>query len=451
MKSLHPSIAGLLLCALVFAGCQSSAETPSVAASSPEGPARMELRHVDGRYELFKDGEPFYIHGAGLEFGDIERLAEHGANSFRTWRTDNGRDTGEEVLRRAQEAGLAVTMGLEIAREREGEGRGIFGFDYDDEEAVAEQLERIRAEVMQYKDHPALIIWGIGNELNLGSTNPRVWDAVNEISEMIHEIDPNHLTTTMLAGIWGELAHDVKTRAPDLDLISIQMYADIENLPRYIEEIGWDGPFMVTEWGATGHWEVPSTPWGAPLENNSSVKADDYLRRYRTVIEAMRDQCVGSYVFLWGQKQERTPTWYGMFLPTGEETETVDAMHYVWNGAWPENRSPRLEQMLLNGQEAPAGIYLSPGESYPALVASTDPDGDALRYAWEVRRESTAQSEGGDDEEAPEEMANALDRNDTPEVTLTAPAEEGAYRLFVYVYDGAGHAAHANIPFYVGS
>ncbi len=451
MKSLHPSTAGLLLFALVFAGCQSSAETPSVAAPSPAGPARMELRHVDGRYELFKDGEPFYIHGAGLEFGDIERLAEHGANSFRTWRTDNGRDTGEEVLRRAQEAGLAVTMGLEIAREREGEGRGIFGFDYDDEEAVAEQLERIRAEVMQYKDHPALIIWGIGNELNLGSTNPRVWDAVNEISEMIHEIDPNHLTTTMLAGIWGELAHDVKTRAPDLDLISIQMYADIENLPRYIEEIGWDGPFMVTEWGATGHWEVPSTPWGAPLENNSSVKADDYLRRYRTVIEAMRDQCVGSYVFLWGQKQERTPTWYGMFLPTGEETETVDAMHYVWNGAWPENRSPRLEQMLLNGQEAPAGIYLSPGESYPALVASTDPDGDALRYAWEVRRESTAQSEGGDDEEAPEEMANALDRADTPEVTLTAPAEEGAYRLFVYVYDGAGHAAHANIPFYVGS
>ena len=449
MNSSYRLFAGLLLAALVFSGCQSSAETPSSETPAADGPTRMELRQVDGRYELFRNGEPFYIHGAGLEFGDIARLAEHGGNSFRTWRTDNGRDTGEEILDRAHEAGLVVTMGLEIAREREGEGRGIFGFDYDDEEAVAAQLERVRAEVMQYKDHPALIIWGIGNELNLGATNPGVWDAVNDISKMIHEIDPNHLTTTMLAGIWQELADDISERASDLDLISIQMYADIENLPRYIEEIGWDGPFMVTEWGATGHWEVPSTPWGAPLENNSSVKADDYLRRYKTVIEAMRDQCVGSYVFLWGQKQERTPTWYGMFLPTGEETETVDMMHYVWNGAWPENRTPRLEQMLLDGQEAHAGIYLRPGASYPALVSSTDPDGDALRYEWELRRESMVQSEGGDDEPVPERLEDALDRTDAPDVVLTAPAEEGAYRLFVYVYDGAGHAAHANIPFYV--
>ncbi len=43
---------------------------------------------------------------------------------------------------------------------------------------------------MEYKDHPALMIWSIGNELNHGATNPKVWDAVNEISEMIHEIDP---------------------------------------------------------------------------------------------------------------------------------------------------------------------------------------------------------------------------------------------------------------------
>ena len=115
---------------------------------------------------------PFYIHGAGLEFGNIEALATHGANSFRTWRTDNGRDTGTEILDRAYASGLMVTMGIEIARERPGSGRGIFNFNYSDSVAVATQLERVRNEVLLYKDHPALLMWGIGNELNLESSNP---------------------------------------------------------------------------------------------------------------------------------------------------------------------------------------------------------------------------------------------------------------------------------------
>ncbi len=72
---------------------------------------------------------------------------------------------------------------------------------------------------------------------------------------------------------------------------------------------------MVTEWGATGHWEVNSTPWGAPIETHSSTKADLVQWNDTTwQLDSQKENCVGSYVFLWGQKQERTPTWYGMFL-----------------------------------------------------------------------------------------------------------------------------------------
>ena len=447
----YPSLYSVVVVVLL-AGCEPAQDRPAQTAYvSSETATHVEIKQEAGAYQIYVNNQPFYIKGAGLEFGSIEKLAEHGANSFRTWRTDNGRDTGQEILDRAHDNNLLVTMGLEIAREREGSGRGYFGFDYDDEEAVEEQLERVRQEVMLYKDHPSLMIWSIGNELNLGSTNPKVWDAVNQISEMIHEIDPHHLTTTTLAGIGPELADEIRTRAPDLDLISIQMYADIVNLPRYMDEIGWEGPYMVTEWGATGHWEVGTTPWGAPIENHSSMKADLYLERYNAAIDSQRDQCVGSYVFLWGQKQERTPTWYGMFLPTGEETEAIDVMHYVWNGNWPANRSPRLESAILNEKTAYDGIYLEAGRPYSALVEASDPDSDALTYVWEIRKESTAQSEGGDDEEVPQLMENSIEDPTISSITLTAPTESGAYRLFVYVYDGQGHAAHANIPFYVNS
>jgi hypothetical protein len=67
--------------------------------------------------------------------------------------------------------------------------------------------------------------------------------------------------------------------------------------------------------------EVPLTQWGAPIENNSTVKAGFYKERYQNSILPLKGQCLGSFVFLWGQKQERTPTWYGTFLEDGQATE----------------------------------------------------------------------------------------------------------------------------------
>ena len=430
----------LLLGAICFYSCN----TEAPAEGEPESAVtKMDLVEQDGKYQLMLNGEPFYINGAGLEFGNVEALAEHGANSFRTWRTDNGQDTGQEVLDRAQKNGLYVTMGIEVARERH-------GFDYNDEAAVAEQFERIKEEIQMYKDHPALIIWAIGNELNLRATNPKVWNAVNQISEYIHEVDPNHLTTTTLAGIDSTLANDIKERCPDIDLLSIQMYGDIVNLTKRMDDAGWDGPYMVTEWGATGHWEVGTTEWGAPVENNSSQKADFYRERYAAAIEANEGVCVGSYVFLWGQKQERTQTWYGMFMPDGQETEAVDAMHYIWNGTWPENRSPRLEEMLLEGKGPYDNIMLQPDATYSSTTTVTDPEGDELTYSWEIKAESEDLGDGGDLESVPESIAGLIPEEDnTANIEFKTPATEGAYRLFVTIADGNNHVAHANIPFYV--
>lgn len=398
---------------------------------------------VENGFELRLNGEPFFIQGAGLEFGSIPKLAAHGANSFRTWRTDNGQRSGKEVLDDAEKYGLKVTMGIDVGRERH-------GFDYDDEEAVKAQLERIRGEVMALKDHPALIIWGIGNELNHEAENPKVWDAVNEISKMIHEIDPNHLTTTSLAGMNKEFVHLIMERAPDLDILSVQMYAEVEILPRLLKESGWEGPLMVTEWGATGYWEVGNTEWGAPVENNSSVKADFYGSRYRKAIESQRPQVIGSYVFLWGQKQERTPTWFGMFMPDGNETESIDVMHNIWNGEWPENRSPRINSFTLEGKEPYDNIKLSAGQQYKASIDVTDPDGDVLTYRWEVMKESTTNATGGDAEEVPAVIEGLISSDQTSgDLSFSAPEEEGAYRLFIYVDDNQDHTAHANIPFYV--
>jgi hypothetical protein len=403
--------------------------------------AKVTIKNTEGKYQLLVNNEPFYIKGAGLEFGNIPALAKHNGNSFRTWRTDNGEQSGKEVLDEAHKYGLMVTMGIEVARERH-------GFDYNDEAAVKEQKERIRKEVLEFKDHPSLLIWAIGNELNLRSTNPRVWDAVNDISKMIHDIDPNHPTTTTLAGMSQQDIEYIKERCKNIDILSIQLYGSIVKLPKFLKDFGWIGPYMVTEWGATGHWEVPKTSWDIPIEENSSVKAANYLKRYQIAIESDTTQCLGSYVFLWGQKQERTPTWYGVFLEDGKETESVDVMHYIWSKKWPENRTPQIKSFTLNNKTAYQSVILKPNKDAKATIDIVDFENNTINYSWEVLRESTDLKDGGDKENRPESIDIQLTRNQNREINFKL-SEKGNYRLFVYADDGYNHAATANIPFKV--
>ncbi|MBL8311274.1 MAG: hypothetical protein JNL19_12670 [Burkholderiales bacterium] len=406
------------------------------------GPTHVSVQTANGKSQLIVAGKPFYVKGAGLEFGNPETLAANGGNAMRTWRTENGKSSGRAVLDRAWGNGLYVVMGIEIARERH-------GFNYDNADDVRRQFEQVKSEVLALKDHPALILWSIGNELNLNSKNPKVWNAVNDISRMIHEIDPHHPTMTTLAGINKDVVDHIKSRAPDLDVLGVQMYADIVNLPRYLKESGWTRPYLVTEWGATGHWEVPKTEWGAPIENDSSTKADFYRQRFNAAIRPDATQCLGSFVFLWEQKQERTPTWYGMFLDSGEKTATVDVMHEIWKGTPPPNRSPRLVSATLDGKTAAQNIRLRPGQRASARIEATDADGDALTYRWEIMEESRDLKEGGDPEIRPPTLRNLVDHASRADTPFTAPREPGAYRLFGYVYDGKGAAAHVNMPFLV--
>ncbi len=400
-------------------------------------PVKVVLRKVDGSYKLYRGGQPYFIKGAGgTSYSD--RLVKYGGNSIRTWDTRNG----AQVLTNAAQLGLTVTMGLNVARERH-------GFDYNDTVKVKEQLERLRQEVRTYKDYPALLIWGIGNELNLSYNNPKVWDAVNEIAQMIHQEDPNHPATTMLAGINKKEIDYIKARCSELDLLSVQVYGGLAGVPQQLRSTGWQGPYMVTEWGPTGHWEGLQTSWKAPIEETSSEKAAVYKSRYEYSVERDKETCVGSYVFLWGQKQERTPTWYGLFTEKGEETEVVDVMQFLWSSKWPVNQAPHIYSFQIDSKKATDNVMLTPGKIYETNAAAYDPNNDKLNYRWEVMDEATKVGEGGDHEDKPTTMINLVTNIANGKGMLKAPSKVGAYRLFVYITDGHNKVATANIPFYV--
>lgn len=432
----------VLVWAISFTGVAPGYSWAEQLSSDNTNPAEVKVVQVADGYQLQRNGQPYQIKGAGMNVDEIAVFAAHGGNSIRTWSTGGDVATGRKFLDEAEKYGVTVALCLNLGRERH-------GFDYGDEEAVANQLEFARREVLKYKDHPALLFWIIGNELNHGYTDSRVFDAINAISKMIHAEDKYHPTTTALTGFSPELLADAESRAPDLDFLSFQLYASLDNLPLKIQETGYTKPFMITEWGATGHWEVSKTAWGAPIEMNSSEKAQRFRARYENVIAAHSNQIIGSYVFLFGQKQERTPTWYGMLLEDGSRTEAMDVMHYIWNGVWPEQRAPHVHKMLLDSKRADQSVVLHAGERYKAELDAIDPEEGELTYHWMVRRESEATEQGGDPEVIPEEVPVDIVPLDNGSIMFSAPEKAGAYRIFGHVYDGSDLAGHANIPFLV--
>jgi len=398
---------------------------------------KVEVRMVDSSYRLFRDGQPYFIKGAGGS-GYPARIAAYGGNSIRTW----GSRDGQRILDTAHKYGLTVLMGLAMTPERH-------HFNYDDTAAVRRQFDQVKAEVLKYKDHPALLAWGIGNELNLQYKNPKVWNAVNDIAKMIHEVDPNHPASTVLAGINKREVNYIRAQCPDIDILSINTYGWLASLPAQVRTVGWEGPYMVTEWGPTGHWEGLQTAWKQPIEETSSEKAAVYKSRYEYSVERDQKKCLGSYVFLWGQKQERTPTWYGLFTEKGEESEVMDVMQFLWTGSWPANRAPHIYSLQIEKKKAADNIYLKPNVNYTTIAAVIDPENDKLTYRWEVLAEPSKLSEGGDFEDSPKPIENAISNSANGRATLKAPQKEGAYRLFVYATDGNNNVATANIPFYI--
>ena len=386
-------------------------------------------------YELQRDGKPFFIQGVG---GDthLDLAKAIGGNSVRTW----GGDNQTEILDASQKLGLTVTAGIWLGQPRQ-------GFRYDDQAAVQKQKESSVAFVHRYKNHPAVLMWGLGNEMEGDGQAPVIWQAIDDAAKAIKQEDPNHPVMTVIAEI-GEGGIKVKQfmkYCPHVDVLGINSYAGLASLPERMKAAGFNRPYVVTEFGPAGFWEGGSTSWKAPVEPSSTQKAESYLKNYEHSIAGHRGECLGSYCFHWGQKQEATSTWFGMFLKSGERTESVQTMQYVWTGHYPSVRCPKIF-----GLETAVAQKVVPATSeQTADVQLGEPSAQGLVVRWEVREESSDRKSGGDREQEPPLVPNCIvDANGT-HLRFRTPSAAGAYRLFVYVLDNQGNAATANVPFSV--
>jgi hypothetical protein len=189
---------------------------PGLDAGLPEAPAGIV---VDGR-RLLKDGQPLLLsglcwnpvgvgarHPEGLDFAgfadlDIPLFVELGVNVVRTYEPLLDR----EVLDRLAAAGIYVI-------------NSVYPFGGSE---VGVVTERVRA----VKDHPAVLMWSIGNEWNYnglysGLSHDASLARLNEAARLIKAEDPLHPVST----IYGELPSAATLEAmPDIDVWGINSY-----------------------------------------------------------------------------------------------------------------------------------------------------------------------------------------------------------------------------------
>lgn len=385
----------------------------------------------------------------------LRKLANSGGNSIRIHNTKNAK----ELLDSAQALGLTVMLGLELLPAGP-------QMDYNDEKAVDRQFNRIQKEIIKYQAHPALLMWSIGNEVGLKLSprnfflERRLWIHIDKIARMIHDLDPDHPVTSAIEGA-GKLLY-AKAFGDNIDLISINSYQSVHTLQEKIKRFGWEKPYIISEYGPTGYWFRERTDWYTYVEQTSNEKRRFMVNAYKA-IRSDSNQCLGSYAFYWGQKNECTPTYFSFFTESGDQTELVDGLQYSWTGSWPVKRSSTIISLDINNQPAAESIYLEPGKKCIARFITPAHQSKAVLH-WLIEKDD---GELYFDPTKNQEKRMVISKgilalpdsrsatngsqakgNSGHQFIFKAPVSTGPYRIFLFL-ENEQKIATANACFYV--
>src|SRR5690606_23129783 len=276
---------------------------------------------ADG-FVLMRNARPFKIKGAAGSSHFIESLAQAGANTIRVYDTTNLKT----VLDKALAHNLAVAVDIPMANYQ--------STYYESQTNRDSAYIRIKKLISTHKDHPALLFWMLGYELQFPSDyflSHRQLGFIaffNTLLNLIKAIDPNHPVSTSIASISKKRILSIHRRSPNLDFISINIFGQIHEMDSQIAKLSpiWDGPFLISEWGAEGPWINRKTLWNATIELTDDQKAQEIEKVYTQYLHAFPTRNLGDLVFYWGEKQETTHTWFSLLDTVGRQSNMANSV-----------------------------------------------------------------------------------------------------------------------------
>lgn len=415
--------------------------------------ATVFIKKTEQGFQLIRNGSPFYIKGAAGN-SHFKELADMGGNTLRLYDTTNIQSRLDEALKH----GLAVIVDIPVPP--------YSRYNYLDEEENRILKQKVKELVQKNRDHPALLMWNLGNEVNYpkvhwkdlireNKSKIRFIKKFNELIDIVKIGDKNHPVSTSKWNIGIGHYASFRIFSPGIDIISFNVFGDTKNINKKINQYYFlfgKFPFYVSEFGPDGWWmqEPQYTSWRSPIEPTSAKKAEQIRSRYQ-LIENNKN-CLGSLLFFWGNKYECTHTWFSLFKEEFK-SEILMEVERLWKESDNQPNFVGLEYMLVEGKGAADNLIFKPDELKNAELKLNVDGYENITIKWEIYPDVWYQGWNEEkyntkklDPPAPVEcFINA--KNNT--ASFITPGKEGPYRIFAYVYDKDGYFATTNTPFYV--
>ncbi|MFF7196776.1 discoidin domain-containing protein [Streptomyces sp. NPDC088197] len=435
-RTARRGLAPLAVAALVAAGLAVVQAPAAQAAGSV-----VKVTGSQGNWQLTVDGAPYTV--KGLTWGpqpsqaaaDLPDVARMGVNTIRTWGTDA---SSAPLFDAAAANGIKVIAGFWL---QPGGGPGSGGcVDYlTDTTYKNNMLAEFPKWVNTYKDNPGVLMWDVGNESVLGLQNCYSGDQleqernaytsfVNDLSKAVHAADPNHPVTSTDA--WTGAWPYYKRNTPDLDLLAVNSYKDVCNVKSAWESGGYDKPYIITEGGPAGSWEVPNDANGVADEPTDQQKADGYTNAWNCVA-GHPGVALGATLFHYGNEDDFGGIWFNL-VPDGLKRPSYYAVKRAYGGNTSgDNQPPLVTDMTVDN--ATSGVPA--GGTVTITTSTSDPENDPITY--QVLFSSIYIDNNGS-------LTPAATTQNGGTLTAKAPEKVGVYEAYVRATDNHGNVSYGS-------
>lgn len=381
------------------------------------------------------EGAPFLVRGVtyggpakgGDLDADLRDIASLGANTIRNWGCDDVETP--KLLDAAQRHGLKVVLGIWLRHGRPG-AEGIDHFNYlSDKRGIEEQYEGALRSVRAFHRHPALLAWGVGNEVTLNISTDAEKEAyarfLERVVTSIKKIDTTHPVGSVSA--WTTDWTWWQKFTPSLDFYGINSYGyAVAAIPGEAKRLGVTRPYLVTEFGALGEWEAKPDANGVKVEPDDAHKASIIQPGFKELIEAKHAEgCLGGFVFHYGHGFDHTSLWLSLRVD-GKCRPAYWATRQAFTGEAPSDRVPEIELFAV----PKASRNAVAGEWTELYVKHRDPEGASCEVAF-----------AGNLREQPWPQKDEVVRLDSKPGSkpgfylVKMPARAGAWKLYALVTD----------------